>query len=340
MMPRGLRGKRKLTLRDVAAEAQVSPFTVSAVLNGSKSNTRVSPETRERIQRAAQELGYRPNSLARALRSQSTNILGLYFGYGHLEPHDPFHADVLTGLQRGCETAEKDLMIHYSFHRYDVEKVFSELVGGRIDGLVLIAAPEDPLVAKVRGSELPVVAMTDRILGLPSVIADDAAGSIAIAEHLHAKGHRHILYRVCPGPSDSAGRRREAFEARAGELGMTTTHGCTEDWRGAVQEHEADLLLRRAELGITAAVCWGDPSANALLAWCLANGFSVPGDLAIVGFNGIEPAVVPARTLTTVRAGWADVAERAVRLLVDTLEERDVPELTVLPVAFHAGDTT
>ena len=231
-------------------------------------------------------------------------------------------------------------MIHYSFHRYDVEKVFSELVGGRIDGLVLIAAPEDPLVAKVRGSELPVVAMTDRILGLPSVIADDAAGSVAIAEHLHAKGHRHVLYRICPGPSDSAGRRREAFEARAGELGMTTTHGRTEDWRGAVQEPEADLLMRRAELGITAAVCWGDPSANALLAWCLANGLSVPDDLAIVGFNGIEPAVVPARTLTTVRAGWADVAERAVRLLVDTLAERDVPELTVLPVAFHAGDTT
>lgn len=332
--------RRKLTLRDVAAEANVSPFTVSAVLNGSKSNTRVSAGTRERIQNAARKLGYQPNSLARALRSRSTNILGLYFGYGHLEPHDPFHADVLTGLQRGCEACEKDLMIHYSFHRYGVEEIFSELVGGKIDGLVLIAAPNDPLVTRVLGCDLPVVAMTDRIHGLPSVIADDAEGSIAIADHLHAKGHRKVLYRVCPGPSDSAGRRLEAFENRAAELGMETVHGCTEDWRGAVQAQEADLLSRRTELGISAAVCWGDPSANALLAWCNANGVSVPNDLAIVGFNGIEPAVVAAQPLTTVRAGWSAVADRAVRLLVDTLEGREVPDLTVLPVAFAPGATT
>ncbi len=336
----GVRTRRKLTLRDVALEAQVSPFTVSVVLNGSKSNTRVSSVTRERIQDAARKLGYQPNSLARALRSRSTNILGLYFGYGHLEPHDPFHADVLTGLQRGCEACEKDLMIHYSFHRYGVDEIFSELVGGKIDGLVLIASPEDPLVTKVLGCDLPVVAMTDQIPGLPSVIADDAAGSVAIAEHLHAKGHRKVLYRICPGPSDSAGRRLAAFEARAAELGMETIEGRTTDWRGAVQDHEAGLLSRRSELGITAAVCWGDPSANALLAWCNANGVSVPGDLAVVGFNGIELAVVPAQVLTTVRAGWSSVADCAVRLLVDSLKGREVPDLTVLPVDFAPGATT
>ena len=339
-MSTDVKPKRKLTLRDVAERVQVSPFTVSVVLNGSKSNTRVSPATRERIEIAAKELGYQPNSLARALRNRTTNILGLYFGYGHLEPHDPFHADVLTGLQRGCEACQKDLMIHYSFHRYGLDEIFSELVGGKIDGLVLIASPEDPLVARVRGSNLPVVAMTDRIEGIPSVIADDAAGSVAIAEHLHAKGHRTVLYRICPGSSDSADRRRVAFELRAGELGMTTIPGQTTDWRGGVQDQEADLLRRRAELGITAAVCWGDPSANALLAWCHANGIASPDELAIVGFNGIESAVVPAQALTTVRAGWSGIAERAVRLLVDTLEEREVPDLTVLPVAFAPGATT
>ena len=99
-------------------------------------------------------------------------------------------------------------------------------------------------------------------------------------------------------------------------------------------------MARRGELGITAAVCWGDPSANALLAWCRAHGVSVPRDLAVVGFNGIEPAVLPAQVLTTVRAGWSAVAERAVHLLVDTLEDREVAELTVLPVAFTPGETT
>lgn len=331
---------RNVTLRDVAERVNVSPFTVSVVLNGSKSNTRVSSATRERIMRAAEEMGYRPNSLARALRQRSTNILGLYFGYGHLEPHDPFHAEVLTGLQRGCEACNKDLMIHYSFHRFSVDEVFAELAGGKIDGVVLIAAPGDPLVARVRGSSLPVIAMTDAIDDIPSVIADDAAGSKAIADHLFERGHRVVFYRSCPGSSDSAGRRQRAFEVRAAELGMTCISGRTDDWKGGVGGEEDAILRRRAELGITAAVCWGDPSAHALLGYCKQNGISVPGDLAVVGFNGIEPPVEPAKVLTTVRAHWSDVAQRAVHLLVDRLEGREVPSLTVLPVEFVPGETS
>ncbi|AIE83762.1 transcriptional regulator [Fimbriimonas ginsengisoli Gsoil 348] len=313
---------------------------MSVVLNGSKSNTRVSPATRERILEAAREMGYTPNVLARALRKSSTNILGLYFGYGHLEPHDPFHAEVLTGLQRGCEACNKDLMIHYSFHRYSVDEVFGELTGGKIDGVVLIAAPGDPLVSRVRGSNLPVIAMTDAIQGIPSIVADDAAGSTAIANHLHEKGHRTVLYRACPGESDSASRRQRAFEARASELGMTTFVGRTSDWRGRVEEAEADLIARRRELGITAAVCWGDPSAHALLAYCKGNRIAVPDELAIVGFNGIESPVEPAKVLTTVRAYWSNVAQGAVHLLVNRLEGREVPSLTVLPVEFSLGETS
>ncbi|HVL39922.1 MAG TPA: LacI family DNA-binding transcriptional regulator [Fimbriimonadaceae bacterium] len=331
---------RTVTLRDVADKANVSAYTVSVVLNGAKSNTRVSDATRERIQKAAVEMGYRPNALARALKRRSTNILGLYFGYGHLEPHDPFHAEVLTGLQRGCEACKKDLMIHYSFHRYSVEQVFAELAGRKIDGLVLIAAPSDPLVELVRDSNLAVVAMTDAIEGIPSVVADDASGSRSIAEHLHDRGHRTILYRACPGVSDSAARRQEAFVRRACELGMKTISARTSDWKGRVEDEEAELLSRRRELGITAAVCWGDPSANALLRYCRAGGIRVPDDLAIVGFNGIEPAVEPAQVLTTVRASWSNVAERAVHLLVNRLGGEDVPSLTVLPVEFYIGDTT
>jgi DNA-binding LacI/PurR family transcriptional regulator len=331
---------RSATLRDVAEMVNVSPYTVSVVLNGSRSNTRVSEATREKIRKAAVELGYQPNALARALRRRTTNILGLYFGYGHLEPHDPFHAEVLTGLQRGCEACNKDLMIHYSFHRYSVDEVFRELVGGKIDGLVLIASPNDPLLPRVVDSSLALVAMTDRIPDIPSVIADDAAGSRAVADHLYARGHRSVLYRLCPGESDSASRRYRAFEERANEIGMRVHPGRTSDWRGDLEREEIDLLARRSELGITAAACWGDPSAHALLTYCRKNSIRVPSDLAVVGFNGIPLPVEPAQVLTTVCAHWSNVAERAVRLLVDRLDGREVPSLTVLPVDFCPGGTT
>lgn len=331
---------RSVTLKDVADQANVSPFTVSVVLNGSKSNTRVSAATKERILVAATELGYQPNGLARALQSRKTNILGLYFGYGQLEPHDPFHAEILTGLQKGCEATKKDLMIHYSFHQYSVGEVFSELVCGKIDGLILIASPSDPLVEKVRGSKLAVVAITDPIEGIPSVVADDHAGSVDIANHLHEKGHKVVLYRTCPGASASAARRQKAFEHRASALGIKVISGRTTDWKGGVESQEADILERREELGITAAVCWGDPSAYALISFCKSRGIRIPSDLAVVGFNGIDPPVEPAHHLTTIRANWAFVAESAVKQLVDILDGHDTSPLTTLPVKLYVGDTT
>jgi DNA-binding LacI/PurR family transcriptional regulator len=328
------------TLKDVAKHASVSPYTVSAVLNGARSNTRVSEETREKIERAAVELGYRPNAVARSLRNRKTNIIGLYFGYGSLEPHDPFHAEVLTGLQRGCEAFRKDLMIHYSFHHYGTEEVFRELASGKIDGLVLLTAPSDPLVERVRKSGLLVVAITDSLEGIPSVVADDAHGSRMIAEHLAAKGHRKVLYRRCPGESDSANRRYDAFRTAATEVGIEWVEGRTHDWRGKLGAEEIERIARRHELGITAAVCWGDPSANALLHYCFENRIDVPGELAIVGFNGIEPSVEPRLRLTTIRANWADVAQCAVSLLARCIEGEGVPSWTVMPVQFQEGDTT
>lgn len=334
------RPNKSVTLKHVALEAGTSPFTASVVLNGAKSNTRVSEATRERIILTAKALGYQPNGLARALKSKTTNILGLYFGYGQLEPHDPFHAEILTGLQKGCEATKKDLMIHYSFHQYSVGQVFSELASGKIDGLVLIAAPNDPLVEKVRGSNLAVVAMTDPIEGIPSVVADDHDGSRMLVNHLYEKGHRAVMYRLCPGESASAMRRYQAFVGRADELGMQIVPGKTSNWKGLLEAEEAGILARRAELGITAAVCWGDPSANALVTYCKAHGIRVPEDLAIAGFNGIEPPVEPAHVLTTVRAGWSTVAERAIYQLVSVLEGREVTPITTLPVSLQVGNTT
>lgn len=332
---------KKVTLKDIAHAVGVSQFTVSVVLNGAKSNTRVSDGTRAKILDAAREMGYLPNALARALRNQATNILGLYFGYGHLEPHDPFHAEVLTGLQRGCEICEKDLMIHYSFHRYGVDEIFAELAGGKIDGLVLIASPDDPLVERLRGSKLSFVAMTDVIPGVPGVIADDAAGSVEIARHLAGLGHKRVMYRSCPGQSDSALRREVAFIDEAKRFGIETVSLKTSDWKGQLDAAEIDLLARRKENGISAAVCWGDPSAYALLSYCKSNDIRVPSDLAVVGFNGIEMPYEPAQVLTTVRANWALVAQRAVQLLVDQLDGKtEISDLTVLPVEFCPGETS
>jgi DNA-binding LacI/PurR family transcriptional regulator len=185
-----------------------------------------------------------------------------------------------------------------------------------------------------------VVAITDALEGIPSVVADDADGSRMIAENLAANGHQCVLYRVCPGESDSAGRRFDAFKTHAQDLGIEVIEGHTTDWRGKLGPNEIERIVRRKELGISAVVCWGDPSANALLRYCFENRIRVPEELSIVGFNGIEPSVEPRQRLTTVRANWAEVAQCAVSLLARRIEGESVPMWTIMPVQFVEGDST
>ena len=89
-----------------------------------------------------------------------------------------------------------------------------------------------------------------------------------------------------------------------------------------------------------AVVCWGDVSADGMVAWCQQNDIRVPQDLAIVGFDGFPAIGRPSMKLTTIQAPWSDVARTAVGLLCDLCDGKQVPEQTILPVELLIGETT
>jgi DNA-binding LacI/PurR family transcriptional regulator len=188
-------------------------------------------------------------------------------------------------------------------------------------------------------SHLPVVAIANAHPAIPSVVIDDVTGSTLIAKYLAQKGHRRILYRSHGGNRDSAVRRREAFLAVASNLGMAVidTH---EERAHGVSDEEVALLLGPPEQRPTAAVCWMDLNAYALLDRCAQLGIRVPDDLAIVGFDGVPLRIKPERMLTTVRAPWVEVADQAVTNLLALLDGNEVSPETNLPVEFVVGDTT
>lgn len=95
--------RRSATIFEVGRHAGVSNATVSVVMSGSASNTRVSAETRVRVEQIARSLGYRPNAVARSLGRRSTNTIGLYCGYGYLDTSLPFYAELIAGLLHGCD---------------------------------------------------------------------------------------------------------------------------------------------------------------------------------------------------------------------------------------------
>jgi DNA-binding LacI/PurR family transcriptional regulator len=330
------------TLLDVAKRAGVHKNTVSVALNSRRATTVISDETRQRIMAAVSELGYQPNAVARSLRHRRTNSIGFY-RYSELGPlyaHDPFNAAVVTGLTSGCHSQGQDLLIHVSFPRDRVEDVYLALTNGKVDGLVLLPLANDPLTERLAAAHLPVVAIADAVPGMPSVTVDDAGGSRLIAEYLAERGHRRILYRNEDSVFTSTQRRLRGFLDAAADLGLEVTLGNLVGRRPDIQPDEAALLRHDNPVRPTAIVCWNDYVARDTITYCQGAGLRVPEDIAVVGFDGIyTPSEMPPR-LTTIRAPWTEVAETAVRLVVDLVEGREVQPETVLPVTLVIGDTT
>ncbi|MEO7717274.1 MAG: LacI family DNA-binding transcriptional regulator [Capsulimonas sp.] len=326
------------TLTDVARRAGVNKITASVVLSGGRSNTRVSDATRERIIAAAAELRYEPNAIARSLRRRETQAIGFYMG-GFIDARSLFLAEVLSGIQQSCERHQRDFMMHGAFRGDTIDDIYTGLVNGKVDGLILHAFSDSALAPRLAASHLPVIAITDPIAGLPSICVDDAAGGRLQAEYLASAGHRHVLYGVCPFRLSSTVLRYEAFCAAAYDLGMTVTAGAArtdDDIVSGVERHFLELEPARRP---TAAVCWNDEFAYQMIEYLRAQGVNVPGDLAVVGFDGSVSPIPPAYRLTTIRAPWRKMAGDAVSLLLAHREGEALPEQTILPVEFIPGDT-
>jgi DNA-binding LacI/PurR family transcriptional regulator len=334
-----MRRRNAIKMKDVAARAGVSVMTVSLVLRENASGSRVSEETRQRVQEAARELSYLPNARARALRSGYTNIIGLHAGYGWLNVRHPFYTEIVSGLQDGCEEFKKDLLLHGTFRGHTPDDIYTELADGRIDGLVVNMPPEDPLAERLASSHFPVVAVADPLPNIPSVVVDDAGGSRMLVEYLKSRGHRRFLYLSGGVHPISTVRRRDAFFARAAEHELEVKEICLTGERSLDECFTDGLLSLDPQQRPTAIVCWHDDTAYAVLAHCRRRGIRVPEEIAVVGFNGCPTPIDSLWSLTTIRAPWAAAARTAVAYLQTLLEGKSVPQETVLPVEFIPGHT-
>ncbi len=329
------------TLGDVARIAGVSKMAVSVVMNGARSGTRVSVATRERIVAAAAELDYQVNPIARSLRTRQTGIIGFYSGNHSLEDRSPYLREILLGIRAASDEIGKDLLMFGIFDGKSAIEVFRALSDGRVDGLVMHAAPEDPIVNLLAGSNLPVVAHTDALGTIPSVVVDDEQGGRLQAKTLHAKGHRKVLVRTSKYPFTSVKRRTHAFLGEAEKLGMetkvgrSTTYGVDHQLTG----EELSLFTKNRPDRYTAIAAWDDGCAHVQIPQLIAMGLEVPADVAVIGYNGINSDYPCLWDVTSIDCRWDEVARTAVRTLQERINGREVPMETRLPISFRPGAT-
>jgi len=316
-------------------------MAASVVLNGARSGTRVSEATRERIVAAAVELDYRVNPIARSLKTKQTGIIGFYSGNHSLEDRSPYLTEILLGIRAAADEVDKDLLMFGVFDGKSEVEVFRALSDGRVDGLVIHAAPDDPVVKLLAGSNFPVIAHTDALGSIPSVVVDDEAGGRLQAQFLHERGHRRILVRTSKYPFTSVNRRTSAFMAEAALLGLETCVGkrTTHGQDHALEQEELDLFTKGRADRFTAIACWDDGCAHVQIPQLLAAGLRVPEDVAVIGYNGVGSVYPLAWDVTSIDCRWEQVARQAVKTLLERIQGKDIPMETRLPVQIWRGAT-
>lgn len=323
-----------VTAKDIAGRLGLSQPTVSRILNGSN-GYRVAPKTKQLVIETARQMGYRPNAVARSLRHRRTNIVGFYTGYYYLNARNAYLASLIGGLQRACDLARLDILMHGVFRGRSTEDIYGELADGRIDGLFLHTIPGDQLVGHLVDSSLPVVALSDAVPGLPSVYADDVGGVKLELDYLMGKGHRRIAY-IAPDP------RYVSVERRVSAYRQIMSEADLEEMVVRIEHEETHAVLdelSKCASSPSAVCCWNDLTAANLLNSCRQRRLRVPEDLAIVGFDGSLDGRIMSQQLTTVGVPWDELGERALEVLRAQIDKEPAASETCVDVRLLVGET-
>lgn len=337
--------ERQPTLEDVAREAGVSRFTVSAVLNGSRSNTRVSPATRARIEAAADALGYRPNAVARGLVRRRMQVLGVLFGPVHSETlvSNPYGSLVLQGVMNGCAAASCDVLLFTGLRREAAE--VRSIADGRADGIVVVAPPlGTDLAETLAGLRVPIVTVSypNTLPNVTNVDVDDVAGARMVARYLLSLGHRRIAHLTGNPDLASTAVRRRSFVEALQEAGVAMEErmvvACQYDGGGADAAMRA--LLTDAEPP-TAVFAGNDAIAVVACSVARKLGVRVPQQLSVVGYDDVPAATMVRPQLTTVAQPLVRIGSEAASLLLRRLAgEPHLPgEVLVAPRLEIRGST-
>jgi len=344
-------------MADVAQRAGVSHQTVSRVLSN---HPNVRETTRSEVLRVVEELGYRRNSSARALVTRRTLTLGVVASNPTL--FGP--ASTMSGLEEAARD-EGYMVSAVTLRRFTakaLKEAIDHLAEWGVEGIVVVV-PHRAAVAALDELRLPFPVVTvegGHSLPIPGVSVDQELGARLVTGHLLAAGHRTVWH--VAGPSDwlEAGARVAGWRATLQEAGAEVPPPITGDWTPLSGYRAGQELAGRVAAGatrgrspeVTAVFVANDQMALGVLRAFREAGLSVPGQVAIAGFDDIPEAEFFTPPLTTVRQDFAAVGQASIRLLLSRLEsaatgdgdrghERDGERVVIEPrLIVRASSTT
>jgi DNA-binding LacI/PurR family transcriptional regulator len=326
---------RAPVMHDVARLAGVSHQTVSRVINGSP---RLRPETRRRVERAIEQLGYRPNTAARALVKGRSGIVGVIgVGGTYFGP---------ASIQRSIETAARarglfaSTVSLTSLTRELLDDSVEHLRRQGVEGIIIVAGQDDALeVARSRTVGVPIVLVEgDLTRARWTVGVDQVAGARLAVRHLLELGHREIVHLAGPPDWAEARARRDGWRSEMAAAGLRPAEPVHGGWSASFG-YEAGRRVA-TDPRITAVFTANDQIAIGLLLALHEAGRHVPDDVSVVGFDDQPEAAYVVPPLTTVRQDFEQVGVSAVAAITSAIAEADAElqgSTSREPITAYAG---
>ena len=303
------------TMQQVAERAGVSTALVSLVMRGAPN---VSDKRRALVLEAADELGYRPNVLARNLASRRTRTLGVVVN----DLHNPFFAEMVDGIQTTAALNDYRILIGNGQHsRRGEADAIETFLQFRVDGLIL-AGPvvaEGEMETAAKSAAVVAIGRTASSLEIDTVNCDEAVGARLVVEHLADLGHRRISH-IDGGSGAGAASRRQGYEAAMRELGLGDHINVARgDFSESGGYNAADELLA-LDPRPTAIFAANDLSCAGALDRVEDAGIQVPSELSIVGYDNTGLAAMHHLSLTTINQPRGEFGRIATELILERLD--------------------
>lgn len=316
----------KPTILDICRETGVSVATVSRVLNNSP---RVTDETRRKVLDAVQRVGFKPNAAARHLSGKRARAFGAVFH----QMTSGFYASVMSGIHLEARTQGYHLLVTLAHHADPQRASYYDMLDeARVDGLIVLDSTLDrEALLKLQSYNRPIVLIerTSTDPALASVSCANREGARAAVAHLLSLGYRDLLLVTGPPEAEDSGLRMDGCTDALRKARLPP--GTAKTIAGNYSAHDALLAFRafRHEHGLPRAVfAFNDDMALSIMRELRLTGVRVPGEVAVMGFDGIEAAEYMG--LTSVQMPMLDMGREAVRLLIDRIRRPGTPAKHVL----------
>jgi LacI family transcriptional regulator len=310
------------TLRDVAEAAGVHPATASRALNPTTRGL-VNAGTARRVIKVAEQLGYRPNPIARGLKTSKSGTVGIVLP----DLTNPLFPPIVRGIEEVLEPAGFSGLIVNTDNDANREQVQIELLRSRqVEGLIVATARVDhPLMRQLHREGVVLVMVNRRPEGLdiPSITPDDAAGVELAVRHLAELGHTRIAHIAGPQTTSTGVSRSRAFRALVRQLGLHDDRELIATASQWSEDAGADAVRSLLDTGVdfTAVVAGNDLIALGCYDVFYERGISCPDDVSVVGFNDMPFLDKLRPPLTTIAIPHQQIGAEAARLLLDAIAD-------------------